>query len=260
MTPEPASLIPQPVAAREPLWVPRNEFSDEFDGMRLDLQKWDSGVASWGRWSWEPENAWTEKGCLKLGIQYKEHVRDGKKLFYTSGIIRSKAPPICYGYFEARLKTAPLYPGVSPAFWLYRNEPNIWTEIDFELSQGSNIREIQANTFVFRHPAFPDQPIASNPRISEVHPWQAPGDTRSDFHIYGLEWNAQELKWHVDGNLIRTRENTFWHQALDLVVSLGLRNPYATKPSPTGFPTAFEVDYVRTWKSSCNWQGAVLLY
>jgi aminoglycoside 6'-N-acetyltransferase len=43
----------------------------------------------------------------------------------TSAAIRSKAKPLRYGFMEARIKTAPLYPGVSPAFWLYRNDPEV---------------------------------------------------------------------------------------------------------------------------------------
>ena len=37
---------------------------------------------------------------------------------YTSGMLKSYATGTC-GYYEARIKGAPLFPGVCPAFWLY---------------------------------------------------------------------------------------------------------------------------------------------
>ena len=64
-------------------------------------------------------------------MEYNEHEQAGKKLHYKSGIIKSRAAPIKYGYFEARIKAAPRQPGVCPAFWVYRREPEKWTEIDF---------------------------------------------------------------------------------------------------------------------------------
>lgn len=236
-------------------WVLQPAFSDEFDAPTLDLEKWDSQIPSWGLWTWSAENVRVEGGLLKLRTEYKEHDRKGKKIFYTSGEIRSKAPPIRYGFFEARLKTAPLYPGVSPAFWLYRTEPDVWTEMDFELCQSPWVNVNGANTFVFRHPRLPPLPPADEkkpakkgPRIAEIGNWDMKVDPRKGFHVYGIEWDETTIRWYCDGKIVRTRKNEYWDQPLDLIVSLGLRNPYAIKPKAEGFPTEFEVDYVRVWK------------
>lgn len=245
---------PQPLSATGQTWALQSEFSDEFGGPSLDVGKWNNDISDWGLWSWEPGNVRVEDGLLKLRLQYAEHdaMRKGgsKKLFYTSGAIRSKAPPIRYGYFETRLKAAPLYPGASPAFWLFRSESNVWTEMDFELTQSTRVQLAGANCFVFRHRKFTTRraPGDQRPFISEARDADTKADPRADFHVYGIEWEESQIRWYIDGRLVRTRKNDFWDQPLDLVVSLGLRHPYAAKPSPDGFPTEFEVDYVRVWK------------
>jgi len=49
--------------------------------------------------------------------------------------------------------------------------------------------------------------------------------------------------------MVQARSNDFWHQALDVVVSFGVRADLKVQASPQGFPTAFQVDYVRVWSS-----------
>lgn len=226
----------------------RPEFSDEFDGNELDIAKWNSDVEDWGVWSWEPENVWTEDGNLHVRMQYHEHERDDKKLYYTSGIIRSRATPIKYGYFEARIKAAPRFPGVCPAFWAYRIEDDLWTEIDFaELTEhgAGKPHYIDTNTHVFRHPALP-----AGQELHEQRHYHAPFDPRDDFHIYGCEWDEREIRMYIDGKLVNARVNEYWHQPLDVVISFGLRNVLKETPSGKGFPTVFLVDYVRVWQKA----------
>lgn len=260
-----AKLV-QPLSASGRAWVPIPAFSDEFDGDSLDLTKWDNDIKDWGNWSWEPENARVEGGRLLLRMQYHEHATTrtdpkieqqfrnqkpgDRKLYYTSGEVRSKAPPIKFGYFEARIKTAPLYPGVSPAFWLYRNDGDVWTEMDWELTQSKRVELNGANCFVFQHPKLQGNKTleGKRPKISEVRDQNLKCDPRKEFHVYGIEWDESEIKWYFDGKLMRTRQNEYWDQPLDLIFSLGLRSPYAATPSPKGFPTQFEVDYVRAWQ------------
>ena len=81
--------IPQPASASGKQWVLQSEYSDEFNETKLDLKKWDNDVYDWGVWSWEPENTWVGEGHLHLRIQYNEHQRNEKTLFYKSGIIKS---------------------------------------------------------------------------------------------------------------------------------------------------------------------------
>lgn len=79
----------------------------------------------------------------------------------------------------------------------------------------------------------------------EPAPWD-PGD---DFHVFGCCWSEKEIKWYVDGRLVKTRPNEYWHQPLDLTLSLGVREPLKDAPSATRFPTVFQVDYGRVWQA-----------
>jgi beta-glucanase (GH16 family) len=235
---------PLPLSDPSPHWSLRQDYSDEFSGDEVDARKWDSDVVDWGTWSWEPSNVQVRGGHLLLTARYQEHIRKGQSLFYTSGIVKTKAPPILYGYFEARMRAAPRYPGVAPAFWAYRANEKEWTEIDFvELTQdreGPGL--IDTNTHVFRQPGRAADPIR------ERRTWTAPWDPRDDFHVYACEWNDKEIRWFVDGKLVASRPNQYWHQALDVVISMGMRSPLLRYPSADGFPTAVRIDYVRVWQ------------
>ena len=237
----------RPLQSLKTGWKLVPQLSDEFNAKQLDIDKWDNNVADWGVWSWEPENAWVDSGRLNIRMQYKEHRRGQWTLYYKSGIVRSKAPPTRYGYFEARIKAASRYPGVSPGFWAYRQDPDEWTEIDFvELTQRrKDVRIIDTNVHVFKQPSFP-----GTLPLQEVRAWQAPWDPRDGFHVYGCEWDEKEIRWYIDGRLVQARKNDYWHQPLDLTLSMGVRGDLKTTASPEGFPTTFQVDYVRVWTST----------
>jgi beta-glucanase (GH16 family) len=184
-------------------------------------------------------------------MQHKKHTCGNKTLFYTSGIIKSKAKPIKYGYFEARIKAAPLFPGVCPAFWVYRSENDKWTEIDFvELTEVSrNVRRIDTNLHAFQHPdLYNGERRNPGKHHCERRHWDAPWDPRNDFHVYGCEWDEKRIRWYIDGKVVNEAKNKYWDQPLDVVLSFGVRSPLNRTPSSKGFPTIFEVDYVRVWK------------
>lgn len=242
-----ASSNPAPLSDLQGHWILQPEFSDEFNGKSLDLTKWDNDVTDWGTWSWLPENAWLESGNLVLQMKYQEHDRKGHHLLYTSGIIKSKAQAIKYGYFETRIQAAPRFPGVSPSFWGYKQEDTIWTELDFvELTQRwKTPKQIDINTLVHRHPDFKE-----GQKIIEERTLYVDWDPRDAFHVYGVEWDADKINWYIDGALVGTRKNDYWHQSLDIVMSLGEKRSLRQNPSPIGFPTTAKYDYVRVWRKA----------
>lgn len=239
----------QPLSSKSGNWQLLTEYSDEFDGASLDSAKWDNDVADWGVWSWEPGNVEVGDGNLSLRMEYSEHKRGWQTLYYKSGIAKSKAPPILYGYFETRIKAASRYPGVAPAFWGYRQDADEWTEIDFvELTQRNrDVKIVDTNVHVFKQPAF-----TGTLPLHEERSWMAPWDPRDDFHVYGCRWDERQIRWYVDGHLIQTRANDYWHQPLDVTISFGVRGLLKTQPSPVGFPTTFLVDYVRVWSGPAS--------
>ena len=237
----------KPLHSQNSSWRLAAEFSDEFSGAKLDTAKWDNDVKDWGVWSWEPGNVWVNGGHLNVRMEYSEHRRGAWTLYYKSGIVKSRAVPIRYGYFEARIKAAGRYPGVAPAFWAYRQDAGVWTEIDFaELTQRRrDVKLIDTNVHVFEQPAF-----SGTLPLQEERSWMAPWDPRDDFHIYGCEWDEKEIRWYVDGQQVQYRRNDYWHQPLDVAISLGVRGDLKKVASAEGFPTTFQVDYVRVWSPS----------
>lgn len=237
----------KPLYSQNKTWQLVTQLSDEFDGMELDRAKWDNDVKDWGVWSWDPQNVWVDNGRLNLRMEYSAHKRGWQTLYYKSGIVKSRAPAIRYGYFEARIKAASRYPGVAPAFWAYRQDEKEWTEIDFvELTQRrKDAKIIDTNLHVFKLASFP----AKLP-LQEERSWMAPWDPRDDFHVYGCEWDQKEIRWYIDGHQVQARRNDYWHQALDVVISFGVRGELKKTASPEGFPTTFQVDYVRVWSAS----------
>ena len=260
---------PQPASDSSGDWVLQPAFSDEFDGPILDLSKWNNDVGDWGTWTWEPDNVDVSGGFLYISTQYHgpadcEHDPPIPPT-YTSGIIMSTEPSgIRYGYFEARIKAAPLHPGVSPAFWAFRlewgsSDLTWWTEIDF--TELTTCLYQPTCVSISRHvPAHPNLPEPLYESIAA----DVGFDPRDDFHVYGVQWDEAEIKWYIDGVLqgVGTcpsctppgsgiRENEWWHYPMDVTVSMGLTAPIRDDPcagNPADFPTTFEMDYVRVWK------------
>ena len=260
------------------------EQSDEFEGDRIDLKKWNIDSKDFGVWSWEPENVTQSKGSLHLQMVQSEHQRGGRTYYYTSGMARNDRT-ITYGYFEARVKGCSRYPGASPAFWLYSIGPDnrfrasdgetvVYSEIDiielqqsewdFEAKKHFPVNRIDCNLHSYllkdgkRVRVSPPQ----RPDLCKNH-FDAPWDPREDYHVYGC-WNSPEwVVWYIDGKEIARKRNLYWHLPMHLTLSLGLRYPFvryqggerfpvAEKTTGDGFPTAMAVDYVRVWQLAAN--------
>ena len=276
-------------------WKLLHEFSDEFPACTqpwskcaapniapLNLAKWNTSVASWGDWSWDPANvkviaqlpaedavrptsdAVAAKAAAEAGeipdysgyaaltMSYEKHVRDGKTYFYKAGIMKSTVPAgVTYGRFEARIKGASRWPGVCPAFWAWRGTGEHWTELDFvEMQENAgSVRDIDFTSHVF-----PPTPGVKTELSNGTHKL-FDFDPRDDFHVYAMEWNATMLTWWVDDVVVKEQPaapyfNRGW--AMDVALSFGLRPPLNRQdggaPNATGFPTTFYVDWVRTWQ------------
>jgi beta-glucanase (GH16 family) len=236
--------VPTPVVATDVPMKFMPSLSDEFDGDALDTQKWDADMPDWGRWSWEPGNVSVRDGALFLTIRYSPHERKGERLHYTSGAVRSRAAPLLYGYIEARFRAAPRYPGVSTAFWAFRNTPALWTEIDVvETTQHWSDPDIlYFNTHVLRSASLKGAGPLHEKRTADLG-----FDPGQESHVYSCLWSDRELVWFVDGREVARRSNDHWQQPLDVVLSVALRPPLDKVANPRGFPATARVEYVRVW-------------
>jgi beta-glucanase (GH16 family) len=224
----------------EPLW-------DEFGGDKLDADKWHPTNPQWlGRqpalfWA---ENVRVDDGKLHLTMQKREAPDTPKdKGFhtYTSAAVKSKGT-VLYGYFEISAK--PMRSHGSSAFWFYDSTPDIWTEIDvFEIGGGapSFERKYNMNLHVFHTPT-------EKKHWSKGGVWVSPFDLADAYHVYGLEWDKEELKYYVDGVVVRTVKNTHWHQPLTLNFDSETMPTWFGLPKDEDLPSTFSIEYVRAWK------------
>ena len=100
------------------------------------------------------------------------------------------------------------------SFWFQQDETPVWgTEIDvFEIGGKAKGFENKYNMAVH---VFQTPKEKKHWQVNDV--WLAPWRLADDYHVYGLEWSKQEIKYFVDGVLVRSVENTHWHQPLYLI-------------------------------------------
>lgn len=229
-------------------WVKFEPMSDEFEGKELDRSKWVVGLEWWkGRQPalFSEKNVTVSDGKLNLTMR-KERLPDELKKEgyhdYTSAALRSK-DRASYGYYEVKAK--PMNSGGSSSFWFHREDTPGWTtEIDvFEIGGKAKgfERKYNMNLHVFQTPQV-------KKHWSVQHTWIAPWNFADAYHVYGLEWDKDSIKWFVDGVLVRSVENTHWHQPLFLTFDSETMPEWFGMPGDKDLPSIFSIEYVRAWK------------
>jgi beta-glucanase (GH16 family) len=246
-----SELLPMSDQENKGGWIRFDEMWDEFDGRTLDTNKWTVGMHWWqGRQpAWfSPKNVEVRGGQLHLTMR-KEPVPDQMKARgyhdYTSAALHTKARS-SYGYYE--VKARPMNSGGSSSFWFQQEDqktfPKWSTEIDvFELCGRSDAhdRRYYMTVHVFSTP--------EEKRHWQVGSyWESPKRFAENFHVFGFEWDPAELRWYVDGVLVRTVQNTHWHQPLFLIFDSETMPEWFGMPNDADLPSTFSIEYVRAWK------------
>jgi len=247
-------------------------WSDEFDGDKLDLTKWDyqigTGYNGWGNNEeqyYTKDNVSVANGSLIIEAK-KEKV--GKKS-YSSGRIATKSmngnvlfSTTC-GKFEARIKL-PAGSGLWPAFWMLPTEDAYgkWPlsgEIDIMEARGRIINQMQG--------AIHYGEVAPNNKSShELYTF--PKDTNiTDYHIYSVEWDTNNITWYIDNKEYYSEKNWYttpedksknysypapFNRPFYLILNLAVGGTFdeGIIPDSSNLPGKMEVDYVRVYKKS----------
>ncbi len=267
------AAIQCPVAKDGEEWILDPNFSDEFNADAINESLWEYDMSPWGVRSWTPDCVAQKDGNLQLTMRYEEHEMKGKQYFYKMGIARSKTKTI-YGYYEARIKSASLFPGVCPAFWLYSSgeervvgqDTITYSEIDIvELNQGeiknSTVSTIDCNLHMRMKVNGEEiwQRPNTHPEMCKTS-WEASWDPRDDYHIYACENRPDSIIFYVDNKRIGAKKNLYWHLPMNVTFTMeprkphhryadGDRLPVPEAATTEGFPTTMYVDWVRVWKS-----------
>lgn len=260
------------------------EFTCEFDKMpkSRDWQVIDN--EAFATWTFKDRNVEVKDGMLNLVMKYDDHTRpDGRHMNFSSGMLRS-TNGVNYGYFEARIKGAHIFPGTCTAFWLYNRDmkarlqttqpgETVYSEIDIiEIQQVPRDNKIQSfNLHVMTHEKDQNGKSRTSFKTAGKYPKMGKNevrfdwDSRDDYHLYACESRPDSIIFYVDNQRVAARANYHWHLDMLLTLSLGLRTPYEKYEGGTragravvqtteqqakeaGFPTAMKVDYVRSWK------------
>lgn len=214
--------------------VPSREWqlvwSDEFDGTELNSANWDIqlgdgkayGIPGWGNgedqyYTDSPDNVKVENGNLVIttladGVPMSEvdpvYGNPARNYDYTSARIRTSGKyEFTYGRIEARIKIATA-PGLWQAFWLLGSDSSPYGgwpqkgEIDImeTYSPGSNIVGGAAH---FGTVNGLNQYRSKNADLAYDD---------GEYHLYAVEWDAEQIRWYVDGNHYFTlTQKSYWN-------------------------------------------------
>lgn len=226
-------------------------WSDEFNGNSLDTNTWnyEIGTGSWG-WGNNEQQYYTDRnikvsnGTMK--ITAKREGYGGMK--YTSSRITTKNKKnFKYGKIEARIKM-PKFKGVWPAFWMLgANQDSVgWPKCgEIDIVEAINDENLVYGTLHWFHdPGNNNADSGSSVAVAD----------RTEYHVYGVEWTADKLRWYVDGKVYRTMDvsnDSFSEVRKEYFVifnmAIGGQWP-GYDIDETAFPATMEVDWVRAYK------------
>lgn len=252
-------------------------FHDEFDGVALDRSKWVTyftysadgsdqcegcRVTGSSNTIYRDEQVRVADGLLTLGVEARTGTWFGITKEHESGMVHSIGQArFNHGRFEVRCRI-PAAPGLWPAFWGFGGE----TEIDVFEFCGERPQWMKASLHQW-----------GTSKYSHTGKHKAT-DLSRDFHTYAVEWEEDEVRWYLDGELVHARSrpvdkrgrplpacdrpagvhNTapyFPRQedALNVILNLSVSPPndYCNgprKPGPWPAGTALVVDHVRVYQ------------
>jgi beta-glucanase (GH16 family) len=230
-------------------------WSDEFNGGRgaIDGSKWgfETGNNGWGNSELEfytnrTDNAFVDGGG-NLQIVARKESYGGSS--YTSARITTAGHfGQTYGRIEARIKT-PAGRGIWPAFWMLGTDigsvgwPNCG-EIDIMEA----VIDFSVNHGTIHGPGY-------SGGAGPTGTFQNNGSLANDFHVYAVEWEPNQIRWYVDGNLYETRTSADAHgnrwvfdHPFYLLLNVAVGGNWPGSPDgSTSFPQTMLVDYVRVF-------------
>ena len=222
-------------------------WSDEFDGAKLDLDKWDYRTDSKMHSAQKPENVSVADGKLILHLKKEE----AGKMHYTGAGVISKRT-FKYGYYEARLKTPP-GSGWHTSFWLQKHDGSGTTAIK---------QAFQELDVIENDSTGPDSYDVA------VHRWKTPYKSfagkkvwtpnheklSDDFHTFGCEFTPLTIKYFFDGNLVQTvNVSVIEHNDQNIwLTSIAMRTGGNKGVDDSRLPATAEFEYVRFFEPTGN--------
>ena len=245
-------------------------WSDEFNGPAgspVDGTKWvaevGNGSNGWGNHQREYNTGSTKNASMdgagnlvitalreSLGKRYRCWYGECQ---YTSARLKTQGKfEQAYGRFEARIRV-PFGQGIWPAFWMLGN--------NIQSAGWPACGEIDIMEHIGREP-YNVYGTIHGPGYSGAAGIGAPYTLTSarftdGFHVFAVEWEPNQIRWYVDGQLYQTRTPAdlptgsawvFDHPHF-IILNLAVGGYWPGDPdSTTVFPQKLYVDYVRVYR------------
>lgn len=227
-------------------------FSDEFNDHAINLSKWTEvnqyrGNNSIVSWAWDSGNVW-ENTAGELIIRCKNE-NDGT---YSAGCLESRDKYMFrYGYIEARIQLPPADRGHQGALWL-QAYPGV-NAVGDDANDGAEIDILEApkKTDIYKSSVHFDGYQASHQSVGQ---WiNAPG-IHSGFHVFGLEWDPQYLKFYYDGVLKYTISNVDHVSDVNefIRLSVGILDWCDGDITTSHLPTYTKFDWIRVYENTSS--------
>ncbi|MCH5249968.1 MAG: carbohydrate binding domain-containing protein [Lachnospiraceae bacterium] len=245
------------------------KWEDDFNGDSLNPADWNYESHAPGWVNAELQEYTGEEGAgtnvvVKDGyltIQAVKTTKNGED-YYTSGRINTQNKhDYQYGRFEVRAKV-PSGKGFLPAFWMMPTDEGYYGqwpkcgEIDVMEVHGSNLTT-SYSTLHF-----------GEPHMQQQGTYTLPSGVKNfgeDFHVYACEWDPDEFRFYVDGQMFYkvndwfTKRNGFgevaypapYDQPFYMILNLAVGGSWVGYPdadTPFGDNAQLVVDYVRVYE------------
>jgi beta-glucanase (GH16 family) len=228
-------------------------FEEDFSGAELDAASW-TAITRGGNWNeenqaYDPGNAYLADGELILRSEKKTwtgpvnnpHHPDAQlgtvTREYVSAQVESRGKKSwLYGRFEcmARMETTH---GMLNAIWMCAEDGSWPPEIDIAELLGNEPWKLYATNHYGGQGA--------NHRMNG-------GSVERDYslsdgyHLYGVEWEPNEIRWYLDGELIHRSTDGVPAKAMYFILCPAIGPAWTGDPDEaSSFPLEMRVDYVR---------------
>ena len=241
-------------------------WSDEFDGQELDATVWErqtgDGTAyglppGWGNEELQLYTDSDRSSFVADGVLHIVARRSDAGTFTSARLRTMHRLDVLYGRIEARVKV-PAADGMWSAFWMMPTDSPYggWAACgEIDIMEIVNHADTVHGTLHFGG-EWPDNTSAGG------HRRFADEGLSEAFHVYGVEWTPDEIRWYVDGEMYNRIPSDVWYSTADpdnprapfdqpfhLVLNVAVGGHWPGPPDDdTPFPQTMLVDWVRIWK------------
>lgn len=213
-------------------------YSDEFNSSSIDLSRWLVVDGYEGRLPGvtRPSQVSVSNGALQMKLDIGEN-----GFYWTPAIISWDS--MLYGRFEVRAKMAETV--AVQAFWLYGIYPDKDLEIDiFEVAPAA---QQLGNSVHTNYHMVTKSYDGNGAHVMDPEDHLLPNFDPTAWHVYRLDWEPNEIRWYVDGQLVRSMKNETFHDPMHMILSSEVHANWLGLPDNEELPATMMVDYVRVW-------------